>query len=125
MTRLKIGIVGSRSRNSQKDKNRIRRLLSVQINKGRELMLISGGCSRGADRFAEELAVEFRLEMTVFPPAVEGQTSKQEYAIAAFIRNTLIAENCHMLLAVWDGNSKGTKDTINKVKALNKPVILL
>jgi len=37
-------------------------------------------------------------------------------------RNTDIINNSDYILALWDGNSKGTQDSIKKAKNLNKIV---
>ena len=45
---------------------------------------------------------------------------------AGFIRNTLIAEDCDVLIAcVAEDRKGGTEDTIKKVKALEKKVYLV
>jgi hypothetical protein len=121
---LKVGIVGARKRNTPEDKEIIRKILEDRIKKGNNLILISGGCPRGADRFAEELAVEFNLEIIIHPPNVSANTQKWEYAQACFDRNTLIAQECDILLAL-PGETGGTWDTIKKARSLNKPVVIL
>lgn len=122
---IRVGIVGSRSRNTPKDKNVIRKVLKKQIAKGYKIHVVSGGCSRGADRFAEELAKELNLGISIHKPDVKPNCERWEYAQAAYARNTLIANECNLLLAVWDGVSGGTKDTIDKAEKQNKPIIYL
>lgn len=51
---MKIGIVGSRKRNTIQDKQLIEQYLkNVTISE-----IVSGGCKQGADKFAEEISVE-------------------------------------------------------------------
>jgi hypothetical protein len=39
-------------------------------------------------------------------------------------RNTLIAEHSNIIIAFWDGQSTGTKDTVDKALALSKKVYI-
>ena len=41
---------------------------------------------------------------------------------APLVRNKLIVENCDSVLAFWDGQSRGTKFTLDYAKELGKPV---
>lgn len=118
---MKIGIVGSRTRNMPADKQILKESLEHLLKKNIPIKLVSGGCVYGADQFAYELAKELQLEITIHYP---DKTIKS-YAHACLERNTLIAQDSDMLLAVWDNKSKGTYDTIKKVRQLKKPVIIL
>lgn len=44
---------------------------------------------------------------------------------AGFARNTTIAERSDGALAFWDGESRGTRDTMDKVVAMGKPVVVV
>lgn len=127
---LKVGVVGSRRRDTEQDKELVRQALRHLINKNPNvrLHLVSGGCPKGADRFAEELSEELKLGISIHYPdkaKLEANTS-WAYAKIAYARNTLIAEECDMLLAVVaDDRRGGTEDTIKKVDNLKKPVVLL
>ena len=125
MTLLRVGIVGSRSRNAPKDKQLIRFVLEKQLEKGYTLHLVSGGCRKGADKFAEELSEELHLGISIHYPDIKPDCQRWEYALACYERNTLIANECDILLATWDGTSSGTFDTIKKTKSQNKPVVIL
>lgn len=126
---LKVGVVGSRRRNTEQDKQIIRQALQHLIAKDPEVkvFLVSGGCPLGADRFAEELAIELGLGISVHLPdkSKMSEDTKYEYIKQLFSRNTLIAEECDVLLVVYDGTSSGTKDTIQKTEKLNKPIVYL
>lgn len=124
---IKVGIVGSRSRSSLRDKKIIKDAIERQLGRGRKLHVVSGGC-RGPDRFAEEIAKELGLGMSTHPVDVSDDPSGLPvwvFAQRAYARNTLIAEECDVLIACWDKVSGGTKDTINKVSKLGKPVIIV
>lgn len=113
-----IGIVGSRSRDSGRDLIATRRAFLKVYEKGD--IIVSGGCSKGGDRFAEVIAKELGLTIIIHYPdwARIGRG-------AGFARNSKIADSCNVLLAVIAENSKGTEDTINKTRKQNKSVILI
>ena len=134
MKTVKIGIVGARKRNSPEDKELIRQCILHLINKYPDVIieLVSGGCPLGADRFAEELAKEFNLKIVIHLPNKNDmkENSKSEYAKACFARNTLIANDSDILIAMpnYDKDKVpygGTADTINKTKLQKKLVVLL
>ncbi len=128
---LRVGVVGARVRNTPKDKDLIRNAIRHLMEKDVCVHLVSGGCSKGADRFAEELAQEMALGISIHSPDISKMkdNSKYEYMLECFRRNTLIAEECDMLIATpaYDKNGPvgGTADTIKKTCNLNKPVVLL
>ena len=105
----KIGIVGSRTRNSYKDFLIVSKLFFVIYNKND--IIVSGGCSKGGDRFAEKLADKFDIPITIF---------KADWSLgrhAGFLRNTDIAKESDILIACVAADRKGgTEDTIKKFK---------
>ena len=127
----KIGIVGSRRRNSPEDYAQIEKEFLKIYDKGDSI--VSGGCPIGADRFAEMIRDKFSIPMKIYypdktklDPELMKHNPRGAYAIINFARNTLIAENCDVLLAqVAEDRTGGTEDTIKKTTKLNKPVILL
>ncbi len=78
--------------------------------------IISGG-ARGIDACARAYALAWRIPLTEFLP------DYQRYGRAAPIRrNVTIIENADLVLAFWDGKSRGTKFVIERCKKLGKPV---
>ena len=85
------------------------------------IILCSGGCSQGYDRFAEKLAKELGFGILTFHP-----NWKKHGSSAGFVRNTHIANFSDILIArLEDSGSKGTKDTVDKFRKLNKPNLIL
>jgi hypothetical protein len=132
MTLIKVGVVGARVRNTTQDKNLIRNVLKRRIGKGDTLHLVSGGCPKGADRFAEELSQELKLSISIHYPNKEDMKddSRYEYARVCYERNTKIAEECDILLALPAYNDiglpiGGTANTMKKTEELGKPVVVL
>lgn len=79
--------------------------------------LVSGGAS-GADSFAEMYAKIDLIPIEVIKPEWEKGIH------AGFERNSLIVEKADIVLAFWNGGSKGTIDTINKTVKAKKPLII-
>lgn len=117
-SKTKIGIVGSRD---YADLAYVKRTVSFLP---KESFIIVSGHGKGVDIAAEEEANRLGIETLIFPPDVKPNCNKREFAIAAFARNTQIAEACDYLIAFWDGKSKGTLDTITKCAKLGKLVII-
>jgi len=70
--------------------------------------IVSGG-ARGVDQWAEEWAREHGIPVTVHRPDWE-----QEGRSAGMRRNSTIVAAADVVLAFWDGESRGTRDTIQK-----------
>lgn len=78
--------------------------------------IISGG-AKGVDTCAKEYALSRGLKLTEFLPEYK------KYGRAAPLkRNITIIENADMVLAFWDGSSRGTKYVIDNCKARGIPV---
>jgi hypothetical protein len=77
--------------------------------------IISGG-AKGADALAERYATENGIKMTVI-----NADWHMHGKMAGPMRNLLIVEACEQLVAMWDGESKGTKHAINEARKQGKP----
>ena len=80
--------------------------------------IISGG-ARGADKVGEYLAELYELPLEIYP-ADWNKYGKS----AGYKRNSLMAANADVLVAFWDGKSKGTMHMINTMKQQHKPVFV-
>lgn len=111
-----IGIVGSRRRDSDEDFRLTLAAFNRLYKPGDRV--VSGGCPKGGDRFAEIIAKSKGLTITIhFPDWSKGRG-------AGFSRNTNIAQDADVLIAVVaEDRTGGTEDTVKKVKRLGKPVI--
>lgn len=105
---MKTAIVGSRS--STNYAQLLEAVAGLSITE-----VISGG-AKGADQLAERFAQEHGLRLTVIKP---DWTKGKE---AGPLRNQQIVEAAEQVLALWDGQSKGTADTIRRAKQLQKPL---
>jgi hypothetical protein len=105
---MKIGIVGSRRRNSIEDYKLVEKKFLEVFKLGD--WIVSGGCPSGADAMAEKIAKDNGIPILIFYP----NWSKFKKA-AGIIRNTDIAKNSDILIAcVAADRTGGTEDTIKK-----------
>ena len=111
---MKVAIIGSRT---FLDYNFLEEtLLKV---KDRITEIVSGG-AKGADSLAEKFANKYNIPTKIFLP--DWDTYKKA---AGFIRNTQIIEYCDVVVAFWDGKSRGTMDSVKKAEKLGKKVKII
>jgi predicted Rossmann fold nucleotide-binding protein DprA/Smf involved in DNA uptake len=107
----KIGIVGTRRMNDYK---KFKELIEPVLTNIKIDAIISGA-AKGIDSLAKHYANEMNINYIEFPP---GNKSPLK-------RNTKIALNSDILIALPDAQSTGTYDTIRKAKKFNKQVIII
>jgi predicted Rossmann fold nucleotide-binding protein DprA/Smf involved in DNA uptake len=107
----RIAVIGSRSFD---DYERLMSVLSPLL----PAHIISGG-AKGADGLAERLARELELPITVIKPdwAQFGRA-------AGPIRNREIVNAADIVIAFWDGKSKGTKSALDYARQQQKAVLV-
>ena len=134
-TKIKIGIVGSRS---YTDKKKVKDLIfEIKEKYGDEVEIVSGGQPKGADGLAKKYALEFDMKYVEFPtshyshnmhcklPAT--QYNKPYYVSNFFKRNKQIAEYSNIIVAfIPDGvESRGTMDTVGHAEKLKKLIKII
>ena len=77
---------------------------------------VVSGAARGVDRAAEVAAKEHGLTVESFEAAWSQGRG------AGMARNSDIAAAAEVVVAFWDGESRGTMDTVRKAQAAGKPV---
>jgi hypothetical protein len=96
-----------------------------------DIEIVSGRCSTGiktfttsdginvfgADGLGELYAAENNYKVLPYPA-----DWKMHGKAAGPIRNEQMAQEAHVLIAFWDGISKGTKGMIDYMKSMGKPV---
>ena len=81
---------------------------------------VLSGNSKGGDQLGEKYAVEKGYFIKLFLP------EWNKYGKSAGIkRNEKMVKNADMLIAFWDGKSKGTQNVINIANKLNLKVELV
>ena len=109
---MKIAVIGSRNFNDYE-------LVKTTLSTLNITLLVSGG-AKGADSLGERYATENNIETLIFKPDWEKHGKA-----AGMIRNTDIINNADTVIAFWDGESKGTKDSITKAEKKNKNIIII
>jgi len=114
---MKILVCGSRTYNNRNPNlQKVLDLFSITEND----TIISGG-AQGADYYAEEYAKRNKCRLEVFK-AYWNKYGKK----AGYIRNKkMIDQEPDMVIAFWDGISKGTKNTINLAKEKRIPTFII
>jgi hypothetical protein len=124
---INIGIIGSRTRDTLDDFNLVlSKVISLTIHGNIDTRknfytIISGGCPKGADSFARDIAKIINI------PIIEHLPEWDRFGIkAGLIRNTYIARDSNILIACVSKDRKGgTEDTIRKYLKLGKDELYL
>ena len=117
MQELKLIVAGGREFN---DYVRLSgRLVELEMLYPDNAISLVSGMARGADALAVRFAREHNVKLYEFP--ADWNTHGKS---AGFIRNKAMAEFSDVLLAFWDGESRGTAHMLNTMKAMGKPVHL-
>ena len=107
---MKVIVAGSRSVKDYETVSETIRDAPYEITE-----LVSGGAV-GADRFGERFARWRNIPIKQFLP--NWDIGKH----AGFLRNAEMADYADALIAVWDGQSKGTAHMIKTMQDKGKPV---
>ena len=114
-----IGIIGSRRRNTASDQHATIRAFDRVYEPGDTI--VSGGCPRGGDHFAEYIAQTRHIPITIH--RAHWDTLGRG---AGFARNTDIARDADILIAcVASDRAGGTEDTIRKFLKRKPPSALI
>lgn len=110
-----IGIVGSRRRNTHGDFITVLHIFQRIYQEGD--VIVSGGCRKGGDKFAELIAAKYNLTEANGKLKIFRAKWNKYGKAAGFIRNTDIAKLSDELIAqVAKDRTGGTEDTIKKFK---------
>lgn len=133
--KMKCAIIGSRE---YENVSRVKDILTdLKKRYGTELVIISGGCPDGADKYAKKYALEFGINYKEFNPAhtprnlhsaMSDNYYGKPYHVSQFHhRNMLIAKDCDVMIALIPKgvSSKGSASAINAAKRFNKKVVIL
>lgn len=86
--------------------------------------IIHGGAKDGVDKSTDKLIEKLGTDFETFRPEIPKNSPYWQVAKLLLERNSVMAEKCHICLALWDRKSTGTKDAFEKVKKLKKPYII-
>lgn len=112
---MKLAVVGSRT---FLDYDYLKRSLLESFPLSEVEEIISGG-AKGTDSLAERFAREHNIPVTVFPADWKRLGRK-----AGPVRNADIVRRADVIAAFWDGQSRGTKDTIRQARLAGKRMLI-
>ena len=111
---MRIGVIGSRAFN---DVELLNRELDKYLDKVR--VIVSGG-AKGADKLGEMWALQNNITTEIFYPEFKF------FGRGAYrMRNIEIVRNSDLIIAFWDGKSKGTNQTVGIAKKAGVPVMIV
>ena len=110
---MKVAVIGSRTFTNKK-------LLYEILNRIEGIDAIISGGAKGADSLAEVYAKENNLKTIIYKPEYEKHGKS-----APFVRNRQIINDCDIVVAFWDGASRGTKYTMEYAEKQNKKIYVI
>lgn len=114
MKELRIIIAGSREFNDFTMLIESVTNIISNLNVGIDRIRIISGTARGADQLGEQYAINMRYELSKFYPDWDGLGKRAGYVRNAEMAKFAMADgNYGVLIAFWDGKSKGTKHMID------------
>lgn len=113
MKELRIIVAGSRCFNDYELLKKEVVNIVKSSNKPKQFIKIISGKAKGADTLGERFAKEFRLEVKEFPADWDRLGKKAGYVRNAEMAKFAADENYGILIAFWDGKSRGTKHMID------------
>ena len=112
---MKLAVVGSRT---FYDYDLLERCLLRYFSLD-DLEILSGG-ARGTDALAARFAREHGLALRI----IEADWERLG-RVAGPVRNSRLVQEAEVLVAFWDGRSRGTRDSIAKARRAGKRVLVL
>lgn len=109
---MKVAVIGSRTFDNYDEVKNTLSTLKISL-------LVSGG-AKGADSLGERYAKENNIETKIFHPDWDKYGKR-----AGFLRNSDIINEAELIVAFWDGQSKGTKDSIDKALKSDKKLLII
>lgn len=112
---MKIAIIGSRECSNIDFAGNLEAVLNVS----KDDTIISGG-AKGIDTLAANYAKEKNINLIEILPDY-----KKNGRAATFIRNREIVDSSNIIVAFWNGKSKGTKYTLDYARKKSKRIIVV
>ena len=114
---MKIGIIGSRTFT---DYEKLKNTMSFFDLRLYETVTIVSGGAKGADTLAEQYAKDYGYLTEVYPADWDTYGKR-----AGYLRNITIVENSDVIVAYWDGKSKGTCHSLKLARDMKKPSFII
>ena len=114
---MKVAIIGSRPGGNPAANDRRREAAREAVEALPDGSVVISGGAHGVDLWAEEAALEKGLVVVRCIPPWSALGKR-----AGMVRNAVIVDLCDRLIALWDGESRGTKNAIEAAQRAGKPV---
>lgn len=114
---MKTIIAGSRTIN---DYEKIKRVIELVVGEGLPITEVVCGGARGVDQLGAFWAKTKNIPVMNYP-ADWTRNGRQ----AGILRNIKMAKNAEALLAIWDGDSKGTEHMIREARRRGLTVVVV
>jgi hypothetical protein len=114
MREYKVIVAGGRDFN---DEQRFEQVICDYAEKTDAMVSIITGMARGADRLAYEFARRNKVQWYEFHADWDKYGKR-----AGYVRNGEMAKEADALIAFWDGESRGTRNMIELMRNMGKPV---
>ena len=111
---MKLAIIGSRTLRQSEVKQVIDRV--VRASKQPIDCIVTGGAN-GVDAQAEAYAHGHGIETEIYLPDYAAHGRR-----APLVRNNVILQRADAVLAIWDGESRGTAYTVHRARKMGLPV---
>lgn len=119
---MRIGIIGSRSITSyDRVQAQIRSVIYNVTDDGEPVVVVTGG-AKGVDTIAERIADEDGYDKIVFRPYFQCDDTADYDPRHYHVRNRQIIQNSDGMIAVWDGESRGTASVIKRAQRMGVPI---
>ncbi|AJF96900.1 GTP-binding domain [Pandoravirus inopinatum] len=116
--RLRVAVVGGRDFGAY---NVLEDCLDTLADEHGGIAAIVSGGARGADSLAAEYARHRGIALVEFKPDYDACRTPQERRRAPLLRNADIIAGADMVVAFWDGRSRGTADSIARARRAGLP----
>ena len=116
---MKIAVIGSREGFPGNPSDLIEKVLELENLTKDQITIVSGG-ARGVDSLAESWARSNNVNTLIFRADWKNLGKG-----AGYIRNHNIIENSDIVLALWNGESRGTLHSLCLSRKLGKKVYLI
>jgi predicted Rossmann fold nucleotide-binding protein DprA/Smf involved in DNA uptake len=114
---MEIGITGSRDCHDKE-------LVYSTLAQYNPTAIVAGGAA-GADALAKQYAIDSGIGYVEILPRFKTDPDTPYHPRWYLERNKEIVAACDLLLAFWDGKSKGTKNTIGAAQRQGKPCVIV
>lgn len=118
---MRIGIIGSRTITAYDRVESTIRAAIYNTVMEHPVVVVTGG-AKGVDTIAERIADEDGHDKVIFRPYFQCDDAADYDPRHYHVRNRQIIQNSDAVIAVWDGESRGTASVIKRAQRMGVPV---